>query len=591
MAKNDIALKTISELLGMNFFIPSYQRGYRWTTQQVNDLLNDICDFKPQKEEWYCLQPLVVKQKNDNEWEVIDGQQRLTTIFLIIHYFNEMWVGKQKITEPTITYKTRNDSFKFLKEMKVEDNNDVIINDTNIDYQHISSAYQAINNWVIEKKKGKFDENEFQSKFKEKTKIIWYETDPTQDGRDIFSRINMGKIPLTNAELIKALFLNSSNFKTENTIDEEQIYLKQLEIATEWDIIETALHDDEFWLFINKEENVKETRIEFLFELLVGLPYDKNNRLIKNDDYYFFREYQKKFTNNTEAIISDNWREVKRYFQTMQNWFENRELYHKIGFLIACLEISYKKEEEFIVYLNKLIVELIKKSLDKSEEGITKCDFVKLINDKIKSEMKNRQLDQMEYSKGTSVRKTLLLHNIQTMLNNKKENSRFPFNRYKREKWDIEHIHAIATEMPKTEQHQKDWLQQAKEFIDTKQFDLLNRVDNYSKDSFEQLFNNILNYFDENKKHEDINDLSNLVLLDAGTNRGYKNAVFPVKRKTIIKKEREGTFVPICTKNVFMKYYSPKIEQMTFWGETDRNEYFNNIKIVLESYLPKEESK
>lgn len=562
MAENNISLKTISELLGMNFFIPSYQRGYRWTKQQVKDLLDDICDFKPQNEEWYCLQPLVVKQKKENDWEIIDGQQRLTTIFLIIHYFNEMWVGKQKISEPNITYETRNDSFQFLKEIKVEDDNNVTINDVNIDYQHISRAYQTINDWVIEKKKGKFDENDFQSKFKEKTKIIWYQTDPTEDGRDIFSRINMGKIPLTNAELIKALFLNSSNFKTEKGIDEERIRLKQLEIASEWDIIETALHNDEFWLFINKEDNDKETRIELLFELLVGKSTDSE------DNYYTFRKFNEKFIDNTEQVITENWKEVKRYFQTLQNWFEDRKLYHKIGFLIA-------------------IGEDIKSLMNESQTQ-DKKDFIVSINGKIKNKLANIQIEKLEYGK-KNVREILLLHNIQTMLNNEKENSFFPFNRYKQEKWDIEHIHAIATEMPKTEQHQKDWLQQASEFIGAEQLDLLNRISNYSKDTFEQLFNDILNYFDENKKHEDINDLSNLVLLDAGTNRGYKNAIFPVKRKTIIEKEKAGTFVPICTKNVFMKYYSPKIEQMTFWGETDRNEYFNDIKTVLEIYLSKED--
>ena len=99
---NQIALKKINDILELNFFIPSYQRGYRWTEQQVNDLLNDIWEFinKPNKQqgEFYCLQPIVVKTctdefvKNnqlesefDNKWyEVVDGQQRLTTIFIIL---------------------------------------------------------------------------------------------------------------------------------------------------------------------------------------------------------------------------------------------------------------------------------------------------------------------------------------------------------------------------------------------------------------------------------------------------------------------------------------------------------------------------
>ena len=84
---NDIELKLISNLLGMNFFIPSYQRGFRWTAQQVKDLLNDIDVFTAENNSWYCLQPLVVKKMSDSdietnelpvdkEWyEVVDGQQ------------------------------------------------------------------------------------------------------------------------------------------------------------------------------------------------------------------------------------------------------------------------------------------------------------------------------------------------------------------------------------------------------------------------------------------------------------------------------------------------------------------------------------
>ena len=105
MTENYIGLKPISEILGMNFFIPSYQRGYRWTKQQVEDLLNDIWEFssKPNKseKEFYCLQPVIIRLMNseeilekklnsvldNNKWyEVIDGQQRLTTIKILISY-------------------------------------------------------------------------------------------------------------------------------------------------------------------------------------------------------------------------------------------------------------------------------------------------------------------------------------------------------------------------------------------------------------------------------------------------------------------------------------------------------------------------
>ncbi|MBI9069728.1 MAG: DUF262 domain-containing protein [Salinivirgaceae bacterium] len=104
MISDDLRLRKITELLNENFYVPSYQRGYRWTKDEVDALLNDIWDFRenPPKHEYgekklfYCLQPIVVKEKivNDrNLWEVIDGQQRLTTIFVffnlkVYQYFN-----------------------------------------------------------------------------------------------------------------------------------------------------------------------------------------------------------------------------------------------------------------------------------------------------------------------------------------------------------------------------------------------------------------------------------------------------------------------------------------------------------------------
>ena len=134
MAENKIELKSVNELLGMKFFIPSYQRGYRWTEQQVKDLLNDVNEFIQNKNsDFYSLQPLVVKKRwpekaleeikgktsieeienyiNKCEWEVIDGQQRLTTIYIILKY-----LGFEK--SYGIDYQTRGKFGSFLDTIK-----------------------------------------------------------------------------------------------------------------------------------------------------------------------------------------------------------------------------------------------------------------------------------------------------------------------------------------------------------------------------------------------------------------------------------------------------------------------------------------
>ena len=130
MSESKLVLKSINQLLECNFFIPAYQRGYRWTPQQVNDLLNDIWEFHKKddksKEEFYCLQPLVVK-KVGNEYALIDGQQRLTTIFLILTYLDNIMtiLGKKKYS---FRFETRKDSETFLQNIDIEQKEHNIVN-------------------------------------------------------------------------------------------------------------------------------------------------------------------------------------------------------------------------------------------------------------------------------------------------------------------------------------------------------------------------------------------------------------------------------------------------------------------------------
>ena len=74
--------KIIGDITG-EFVIEAYQRGYRWTKDEIEHLLNDIDEIPDGQN--YCLQPIVVKNKN-GFYELIDGQQRLTTLYLIMKY-------------------------------------------------------------------------------------------------------------------------------------------------------------------------------------------------------------------------------------------------------------------------------------------------------------------------------------------------------------------------------------------------------------------------------------------------------------------------------------------------------------------------
>src|SRR5690554_5017095 len=146
--ESKLTLKPINDLLGESFFIPAYQRGYRWTKRQVKELLNDIWDFRlnnqeGSKEAFYCLQPVVVSKRNES-WEVVDGQQRLTTINLILEYLKGALTFLEK-EKYTIYYETRPNSYDFLQ------NIDFSRKDENIDYYHICIAYETIGEWFKSK--------------------------------------------------------------------------------------------------------------------------------------------------------------------------------------------------------------------------------------------------------------------------------------------------------------------------------------------------------------------------------------------------------------------------------------------------------
>lgn len=591
MNENKLVLKSINDLLGSKFYIPSYQRGYRWKNQQVEDLLKDLWEFKtnPPKQDdgkekpFYCLQPVVIKPTENDNWEVIDGQQRLTTILIILNYFNqtEFKTPKQVFD---IKFETRTDSEEFLDNI-----NDEALASKNIDYFHINNAYNVISNWFDEKEKtNSAAKNEFYPVLVNDTKIIWYEVNDGSDTIDIFTRINMGKIPLTNAELIKALFLKNTNFKK---VSPDKIRLKQLQIASEWDKIEYTLQENSFWYFISNNSRNFATRIEYIFDLMK----DKK----KDDEEYFTfyafnDDFEKSKDTNENPDIDAIWLKIKKYFLTFEEWYKDRELYHLIGFLLT---------------VNTDIIYLLEKS-----ENKTKTEFKAFLIEEIKTKVQF-QIEELDFYKSKAkarIKTILLLFNIQTIVLNENSNIRFPFDSYKTENWDIEHIRS-QTDRKITGNARKDWSKDILEYFTGNKYVENQKVDfdvledeekklcasllkiitseKIVDDDFDKLYSTIIEKFKEDKEPEKINSISNLALLDASTNRSYGNAVFPVKRKIIIENDMQGTFVPICTKNVFLKSYSKKLGEIMYWKNEDANDYLKAINQTLSIYLPTQKVK
>ncbi len=575
---NNLDLVPIKNLLGKRFIIPDYQRGYRWKDYHVTRLLNDIWDFSTNdpsnRDPYYCLQPIAVKRLEDDKgFEVIDGQQRLTTIFLILKNLEKLIDSDLKNFD-AITYQSKPSVGKFLLNPVLENKN------KNIDNYHIYDAFTAINDWFLDKANGGYPSvrSTVLTPFLERTQIIWYEIEDDSNAIDIFTRINDGKIPLTNAELIKALFLSRKKYNLENDEAERQI---QLQIASEWDRIEYSLRDNAFWYFISAGKKTYSTRIEYIFDLMEG-------KTPEHEDHWTFYRFNNRYNDDTN--IEDIWLSVKKYFQTFEEWFMDKTLYHLIGYLI---EIDFP-------------VETLKTESGKR----TKAEFVKYLKGTIKEKLK-LNLDDMKYN-SKNVKNALLLFNIQTIISNTDSNLRFDFYRYQSNHWDIEHIRSQKTGIPNGEKQSK-WLKDVLAYftgeedrdlqkraiptLDEDYKELAREIDetlNITKMTyhyFAPLYDKVLKYFEEYDEPDNIDSISNLTLLDSKTNRSYKNAVFPVKRKIIMKNDMEGTFIPICTKNLFLKYHSKKLQNVMFWQKSDAEDYFASLKNMLRDYLPKEELK
>jgi hypothetical protein len=475
-----------------------------------------------------------------------------------------------------LRYETRSDWTEFLDKIAKKDFSE---RTNNIDYYHICQAYEEVDSWFANKD-GNTKLNFLNTLLNDddagkNVKVIWYEISSDSNPIDIFTRINIGKIPLTNAELIKALFLGKITLNTNG----DKINLKQLQIASEWDRIENALQNDSFWFFIYQGNVSYETRIEYIFDLM-------KEKTTEHENYFTFHKFNDAFDANES--IDDIWLSIKKYFQTFEEWYNDRISYHLIGYLI---------------YTGYSIASLKSKS-----ENLTKSNFKLFLTKEISNTIEYDAIEDLDYDKSGNrirIKHLLLLFNIQTIVANENSHVRFPFNSLKKESWDIEHIRSVKSDKPPTNKQRK-WLVEVLEYFIGNKLELQEEAINNLKgedqkmltkeiwnvlqkdkvvdSDFTSLYENVLKMFAEDTEPKNINSISNLTLLDSGTNRSYKNAVFPIKRKTIIAKDMNGTFIPICTKNVFMKSYTNQFEQAMFWTENDAKDYLDTILKTLSIY-------
>lgn len=582
----EVTMKSISDLFSKKFFVPSYQRGYRWTETQVKELLEDLYDFvstKKEETDYYCLQPIIVKKKEDS-WELVDGQQRLTALWLIsaLYYCS----NKEDIIDP------QRKKYDLIYEQKEEFTNLFNVIEDMLEDNSIKSLLSKLEPYkercidgrkLIESmeyilgfsRDGKTAKGVLAKIFESinSVRIIWYVLDENENSIQTFTNINANKIELTNAELIKAVLLNA--------VDDE---LKMQNKALQWEEIEKGLNDNDFWNYmITKNRKNYNTRIDYLFEIFC----DKY-KLLKHvdgkekDRYAIFRAISEFIVGKN---VDDVWKEIQDIYDTLRDWYNDYSLYHTIGLLLIIdkgndaviineLYSEYSKVDKKT--FKKYILNRIKE-LYISDKKVT--PFSKFDEEQIKAE-----LEELTIQENEKVRSVLLLYNIALLVNANNTYERFPFELFKNGIWDIEHINP-QTPKDATDEEKKNWLQSYMRIIKDKE--ILEKIEKCIQDNYEN-FAVVSDMVSQKLDIVDNDSISNLVLLHASINRGYKNDCFSEKRKKIIEVERtksnDEKYIPIGTKWVFLKGYD-KASQLVVWAADDMKEYVEDISAKIYKML------
>ena len=602
---------------GQLYNIPEYQRGYKWTEQQVEQLLKDTHEFETggDNDLFYCLQNITLVEKDGN-FNVVDGQQRLTTLTLLLSYFNEFTLVKNKIN-----YSVREASNKFLQQITSNENEivnkvleshsfEAFSEGTNYDYQDVYfmfTALRTIDNWFVE---NNIDKNTFKTKLLNNVKLIVNRISGIEE-QELFMNLNAGRVHLDGSDLIRAILItrvakqemeeyDSSEVKNVVRLNERRV-----RIGWELDEINTWWSRDEvksyFKSFTNVETGEKETikfnhekhPINLLYKLYAELKKEKSIRLAM---------FETKSTDALSLYVS-----IIDLHRTIKDWFEDREIYHFLGFLFSLRVVNFSKiwekwnSEKFtrLDFINFLKGE-IKKAVfgSESNEGAEENSGITFWLNKIK----DYNSETPTYWKGIpELQKILLLLDIIEHSKEKEKGVPLPFLKplyFKNYKEDEEHIYP-STPFDITEKKFKDLKDPMKSIED-----YLNKLNvGYEDDKLikwdiknvewqdftaEEKNEKLISLKNEIHQKRPINSIGNLVLLHLSINRGFGNDYYADKRICVINNTENGHYVRQHTLKVFVK--QTESSDLNDWTMQDITSNADKIYNVLSDFFTVKET-
>lgn len=545
--ENDDIIKSIKDIFSTNYNIPKYQRGYKWSAENIRKLLEDIDKFEIDKnnhDKFYCLQNITIVN-NNNSYDIIDGQQRLTTLFILLSYLKN-YEGIEDLLEikqenRKLEYLIRDKSEEFMYKYIVKDNTDYIKEDNNCSVYSYNDKFNSIKEYdsqdifhfalakhtIIKFFENKTDEEkiEFAKKLLENVKIIVNEVKAEENNYEhIFKNLNSNKVPLAEQDFIRAIFI--TRCKEDNDI--EKISEKRLKIGCEidnmnmwWSKLSIYKY---FSKFIKDNKNMEKNSISLLYNIFFQC-FKEN--FDKNKEYKSLFDY---LDNNNEEI-NNTLKEVLRFHNTMIDWYKDYEIYHLIGFIST---FDRKIADIWNIW----------------EKNISRDEFKKELKNRIKEDLKIENnletytdIETLCYNNNdVPLVKLLILMDIIKILKNKEKNFvRLPPEYFSKYDEDIEHIFS------KTPNERTTTIKEAKENIDLiekseyKHLLEMEKLNKFKSEITKYDEKEILSKLNLLNKYRElilsipvINSIGNLVLLNSSINRGYGNSEYEKKRNVIV---------------------------------------------------------
>ena len=533
----DIAESCLVEYNATKYHIAAYQRGYKWASDKdgaVTILLNDLLDafhsFEKKEKKEYYLQYITLKKNIENRYlEVIDGQQRLTTLSILLSIIS-LKLNINNVATNKLDYAIRanffeqyiynSDNLKYILSLEWNNDKGLVISDSEIiNNQDVFYLFNAAKKIYAFCSKDDVKLGPFYHYVLNNVKIIVNAVDHISSEK-VFSNLNSNKVPLTEAELIKGLLLTKFSRLQNNDANKKkfrEILEMRMSLGRNWDEITRWSNQPQVNSFFFKQEEGMQSMLHLVALNLDYKPIAKTNA----NHYPLFNFYHK--YGKTDTV----YKELLKIHAILNDWFSNNTTYNLLGFLFFA-KGSGRRIQDFLAEF----------SMKKSQ-----------LHNKLLSDVRSlipKDIEYLSYNnkQDDEIHRVLLALNVFSSDSSK----RFNYHRFIVEKWTLEHIFPQTPEGKGKVLEEKD-KQEIRKMLGDIITPQINKVLNQEKRTKEEreIYETAL------QESKSLNSIGNMCLLTNKDNISNGCGFFDEKRSNILARVRKGSFVPKHTFDVFSK--------------------------------------